>query len=131
MKTVRRLFLILLGLFLAANVQAETAGLPLGDWDICANGYVGTLTITSVAQGKLTGTFREDLPITGFWDPAGNRITFLRVTQADDQSTTQIFTGFLFKDPGDGRWTLAGSFEGFAGTGATNKRPVYGWYAKK
>jgi hypothetical protein len=106
-----------------------------GDWDINGNGWEGKLTITAVdAQGRVTGSVYGD-QILGFWDDVSKKITFMRLTNPGDPSTFQTYTGYLFvTQPGtestSGTANLAGSFEAFAGTGATAQRVLYGWYAQ-
>jgi hypothetical protein len=56
----------------------------------------------------------------------------MRITTASDPTTFQVFTGYLMQpQPGTGFVvTLAGSFEAFAGSGGSARRPLYGWYAQ-
>jgi very-short-patch-repair endonuclease len=68
-------------------------------------------------------------PIVGFWDDVSQKITFMRVFDKNDPSKYQIFTGYRFVDGATNYPTLAGSFEGFQGTGATAQRTLYGWYS--
>ena len=69
--------------------------------------------------------------ILGLWDEGSQKLAFIRIVAADNLSTFQIYTGYLFTNP-EGiphTSTIAGSFEAFSGTGATPQRMVYGWYA--
>ena len=101
--------------------------LKLGNWDINGNGFQAKLKISSLdAQGVLLNSLAFDNKIVGFWDDGARKITFLRVTNAADPSTFQVYTGYLMDD---GK-TLAGSFEAFTGSGATAERSVFGWFAK-
>jgi len=107
-----------------------------GVWNINANGFEGQLNIASVdAQGNLNGTVFGN-PIRGFWDENAQKITFLRVINAADPTTLQVFTGFRFQNPQNpepGRnvtHTLAVFFEAFSGTGATAQRSLFGWFAQ-
>jgi hypothetical protein len=110
---------------------------PLGSWEINASGDRGQLEIHSVdRQGELRGTLYGKA-IVGFWDERAQKILFVRLLDPAVPSTTQVYTGYLFRNPGGLRgvgtatYTLAGSFEAFGGTGATASRAVYGWYAQQ
>jgi hypothetical protein len=102
-----------------------------GPWDINGNGFAGLLWIEGVdAQGNLLGSSTVyGQPIIGFWDDNSQKITFLRIINAADPSTLQIYTGYLMQSQNDGSLSFAGSFEAFKGTGAYAQRVVYGWYA--
>lgn len=109
--------------------------LPVGKWSVNGNGFEGILNIKSVdKKGVLTGTIFNQ-PIEGFWDDTSKKITFMRIIAADKPSTLQIYTGYLFQTPNrpapgqDTTFTLTGSFEAFAGTGAVAERILYGWLA--
>jgi hypothetical protein len=110
---------------------------PLGTWELNASGDRGPLQIASVShQGELRGTLFGKA-IVGFWDDRAQQIRFVRILDPAEPSTTQLFTGYLFRNPGGLRgagnatYTLAGSFTALAGTGATAARAVYGWYAQQ
>jgi len=103
---------------------------PDGNWIIDANGYKGNLNFTLDAQGNINSGTVYGEKITGFWDDAAQRLTFIRIPSNNNPSSYQIYTGFLMSpQPPDSDQALAGSFEAFAGTGAIAQRPVYGWYA--
>lgn len=111
--------------------------LPLGTWEVNASGDRGPLQLVSVSpQGELRGTL-FGTAIVGFWDERAQQVTFVRVVNPADPSTTQLFTGYLFRHPGGLRgvgtatYTLAGSFTALAGTGATAAQAAYGWYAQQ
>jgi hypothetical protein len=117
--------------------DTAAASLPLGTWEVNASGDRGPLQIVSVSrQGELRGTLYGKA-IVGFWDELAQKVIFVRLLNPADPSTVQLFTGYLFRNPGGLRgvgtatYTLAGSFEALAGTGATASRPVYGWYAQQ
>ena len=114
------------------TIEFANAILPTGTWKINGNSFRGDLVITSVdGSGKLTGTIYGGQSIIGFWDEASQKITFMRLINPADPSTFQIFTGYLFSNCAtDCLHTLAGSFEAFAGSGATAQRTVYGWFAQ-
>ncbi|MBP7071305.1 MAG: hypothetical protein KBA97_09545 [Methanothrix sp.] len=115
-------------------VKEMTSGLEIGSWTVSANGYIGSLEIKSIdGKGVLNGSLNmknEPVhPIVGFWDDVSQKITFMRVFDKNDPSKYQIFTGYRFVDGVTNYPTLAGSFEGFQGTGATAQRTLYGWYS--
>lgn len=100
-------------------------------WSILGNESVGTLTLFSHADGYVDGTVYGD-KIDGFWDEDSQKLTFIRIPKGAQPNAHQIYTGYKFS------WTdkagtmvhcLAGSFEAFAGTGASVERNVFGWYA--
>lgn len=105
-------------------------------WALNCNGFAGLLLIDAVnPNGSITGRIIEGNrtdSISGFWDdewdggPGGARsLTFTRKI-GGDPAATQIFTGYMMQ----GKPVLAGTFEAFAGTGATAKRSVYAWVAQ-
>jgi hypothetical protein len=130
--------------------------LPLGIWDIVADGHRGELNIIKVdpTTGILSGTARWGIPgdpyignIFGFWDDIGWKITFLKEHQIKFESgrsipneghgRDQLFTGYMWKgttQPPPPPYThcLAGSFIAFGGsqgTGGTRYRSEFGWVA--
>jgi len=117
--------------------EPAAPALPLGTWELNANGDRGPLQILAVdRQGELRGTLFGKA-LVGFWDERAQQILFVRILDPADPSTAQLFTGYLFRNAGGLRGvgnathTLAGSFTALAGTGATASRPVYGWYAQQ
>lgn len=106
-------------------------------WVFDGNGFGGTLVVNVDASGNVTGSlsggsFNEN--ITGFYDNASSKLTFIRIppsVTADTISFVQIYTGYLITPADDFRFTaaLAGSFEAFQSTGATASRSVFGWFA--
>jgi hypothetical protein len=111
--------------------------LPLGTWEMNAGGDRGPLQLVSVSgQGELRGTLFGKA-IIGFWNDLAQQITFVRILDPTEPSTTQLFTGYLFRNSGGLRgvghatYTLAGSFTALAGTGATAARAASGWYAQQ
>jgi len=111
--------------------------LPLGNWELNASGDRGSLQILSInSQGELRGTLYGKAMV-GFWDDRAQKIMFVRLLDPAVPSTAQVYTGYLFRNPGGLRevgtatYTLAGSFAAFDGTGATAARAVYGWYAQQ
>jgi hypothetical protein len=133
---MKRIATIGLLLFCTQVHSSLAAELPLGDWNIDGNGFPGVLHISAVSpQGTLTGTVYGQ-PILGTWDGAANRIVFMRVINRARPDTFQIFTGYLFGDrvrPVDitRTFTLTGSFQAFAGTGASAQVNVFGWFAQQ
>jgi hypothetical protein len=117
--------------------RGVAASLPLGTWEVNASGDRGQLQLVSVShQGELRGTL-FGTEIVGFWDDLSQKIIFVRFMNPALPSTAQLFTGYLFRNPGglrgvgDVTYTLAGSFTALPGTGATAARAVYGWYAQQ
>jgi hypothetical protein len=117
--------------------EPAASSLPLGTWEVNAGGDRGSLQIASVTrQGELRGTLFGKA-IVGFWNDLAQQITFVRILDPAEPSTTQLFTGYLFRTPGGLRgvgnatYTLAGSFTALAGTGATAARAASGWYAQQ
>jgi hypothetical protein len=115
----------------------DAPSLPLGTWEVNAGGDRGPLQLASVSrQGELRGTL-SGIEIIGFWNARARKVTFVRLLKPDDPSTAQLFTGYLFRNPGGLRgvgtatYTLAGSFEALTSTGATASQAVYGWYAQQ
>lgn len=104
------------------------ASLKLGNWEINGNGFKGALAIKQIdAQGNIVGgSTVYDHKLLGFWDEGSRKITFMRVVNAADPASLQIYTGYLMGDNA----TLAGSFVGFGGSGATAQRSVFGWFAR-
>lgn len=101
--------------------------LSSGDWNINGNGWAGTLSIAVDGAGNINGTVYGN-PIQGFWYEAAQRITFLRSPNSDP-SKIQIYTGYLFRTADI--YTLAGSFQGFAGSGGVARRATFGWFSQK
>ena len=117
--------------------EPAASSLPLGTWEVNAGGDRGSLQIASVTrQGELRGTLFGKA-IVGFWNDLAQQIMFVRILNPAEPSTTQLFTGYLFRNPGGLRgvgtatYTLAGSFTALAGTGTTAARATYGWYAQQ
>ena len=109
--------------------------LPRGFDYLNGNGYEArdatALPTPTDQNGNLVNGTIYGQEIFGFWDDVANKITFVRKTDPADPTTFQIYTGYLFQTPpgNDLSYTLAGTFEAFAGTGATARATVYGWYA--
>jgi hypothetical protein len=109
-----------------------------GNWDIDGNGSRGTLTIDGVdATENLNASVVFDSSgvqqVIGFWNEPSQKITFVQVTNPDDPSVNQIYTGFRFDNKRgyltDRTHALAGYFKAFQGTGAVALRVPYGWVA--
>jgi hypothetical protein len=118
---------------------------PVGQWQFNANGYRGTLTITSDGAGNLSGTVDYGigviLTIQGVWSEVAQEIVFqLTEKQGNTIINVQSFTGHLFSsnEPilgGYGRpvvpttfLVLSGSYEAI-GSGAKPGHPRFGWIA--
>jgi len=109
---------------------------PFGIWTLIANGHPGTLEIDPpAADGRLTGKVNGHA-MTGFWDEATRRITFMISTWFTPSPPIpfQTFRGYLsthkaesvsFGPPGGPtQYTLAGTFDVFGSIAGT-----YGWFA--
>lgn len=98
------------------------SALPLGEWNVMANGRIHRLNIINVSGSTVTGEY-NGLPIdAGHWD--GKMLTFIRVeTRGID--LRQKFTGYLMHHVSpDYNWRLAGVF------GKEElPEPQAGWYA--
>ncbi len=110
---------------------ATYASLLTGTWLIEANGYSGSIQISSIdPAGRVTGTLFQN-PMSGFWDEAARRLTMIRVIDAADPSTFQYYTGYLFPNPKTSYYSLAGTFRAYAGAGASANRDEFGWLAEQ
>lgn len=101
---------------------------PFQVWELLTNGFPCELWIDALdAKGNVTGRIldgnRTD-PVRGLWNGPARKLTFTRDIGAG-ASGTQVYTGYLL----DGQETLAGTFEAFAGSGATARTGVFGWKA--
>jgi hypothetical protein len=102
--------------------------LPAGQWNVNGNGFTGVLNISTVdGNGNLAATIYGD-QVIGLWDDVSQRITFVRLPNPSDPSTAQVWNGYLFSNAT--LHTLAGSFEGFQGSGSIARRTTYGWFAQ-
>ena len=102
--------------------------LPVGTWNISANGQVGTLVTASLELTGINGTLRGQ-PFMGFFDEAAQELRLMRVTSAD-VATFEVYRGTLFLfSPATGTLvnTLAGTFMAFPSVGAAH---VLGWSAQ-
>lgn len=120
---------------------------PVGQWHIDANGFKGTLNITSDGAGHLSGTIDIDIGITdtlqGVWSEAAQEIVFDRIRkQGQSIIWIQTYTGYMFltkepifgsqgpPEPNPSFRLLTGYFEAL-GTGAGPGRPRFGWVARQ
>jgi hypothetical protein len=104
--------------------------LQTGIWSVNANGFEGELNIVDVdAQGHVTGRIFGDV-FQGFWTETSQRITFTRNPSSRNAEDIQVYTAFLFRTSRIPKFTLAGYFEAFEGTGGTSQRNVFGWVAE-
>lgn len=103
--------------------------LPTGTWNINGNGFVGQLNIQSVdPNGNVAGTMYND-SVQGFWDEGSQRAVLMRIPNAADPTTIQVYIGYLFQN--NSTYTLAGPFQFFGGTGGVANRLASGWFAQK
>jgi hypothetical protein len=132
----------------ALHAQAPSYGpcgatFPLGSWTIDANGHQGTLYITGVNSGVVTGTMvlvgESASAIRGFWNAAACRLTFVRIPGTNVVSANptliQAYTGYaypvLHTNP-NGAKRMAGNFDTFSnGAGGLPTRSTFGWDANR
>jgi hypothetical protein len=78
----------------------STMSLPIGNWEINANGYEGTLAITNVdVQGKVTGSLQlgSTHNIAGTWDQTNNKLTFSYQAAAKGNTVSVVsYVGYFF-----------------------------------
>lgn len=108
--------------------------LPVGSWNIDANGADGTLVIGTASSGNFSGTVFGQ-PFTGFFDETNQEFSFIRVmgtaTTFPYISTAQVYYGTLFSySPVGGTtdYTLAGTFRTYPPSGGDT--PPYEWWAQ-
>lgn len=112
--------------------MSVSSGPKIGEvWSLLGNRSVGTLILFFHADGHIDGTIYGD-KIEGFWDEDSQKLTFIRIPNGAQPNAHQIYTGYKFSwtdKAGNTAHCLAGSFEAFAGTGASVERNIFGWYA--
>jgi hypothetical protein len=123
---------------LAVTVTIQAAS-PIGEWIVNNNGFGLLLSLTVDANGNVTGLANGE-SIKGFWNESAGKLTFHRDIGAVNlngpvvsRDKIQVFTGYIFPcnspSPSPQGQCLAGSFESFAGTGASASKNVFGWVA--
>ena len=126
---------------LVISVSAQAQNSPAGTWAYTNNGHVGNLALTVDSAGNVTGTMTDTgvtgNPVKGFWDSSSLKLTFYRAINGTTSETPpdfiEIFTGYMFpcNVSAPAAQCLAGTFEAFAGTGATAQKTVFGWFGKQ
>jgi hypothetical protein len=102
--------------------------LPVGDWNVDANGTKGILHIGAVVNGTLQGSTIFGNPIVGLYDSTAARISFIRLLGVG--ISQQVYTGYLFREPSTPfvfSFSLTGEFQAYSNIPA--ERSVFGWYA--
>jgi hypothetical protein len=110
-----------------------------GTWTANNNGFLGVIVVASQdPNGNIAGTAFGN-PMKGFYSSTTNKVRFWRAVAGSNVNGTgstvatadqiQIYTGYLYGC--SGALCMAGTFESFAGTGATALKPDYGWNARK
>jgi hypothetical protein len=109
--------------------------LPVGNWDISADGSTGTLSVSASGSG-FSGTLFGD-PITGFFDETSQCFRFM-LSGPGSPPHVQIYAGTLFTTVTTSEvagatyqtttYTLGGSFDDFLATG-TLVANAYTWLA--
>jgi len=97
----------------AALLSCCVAFVPTGSWVVNGNGYPGLLSISSVTNGLLYGTF-YGVNIYGTWSTTENRISLLRLIDATP-GDWQEYIGYY----NAGTNQIQGYFIAFYGTGGT------------
>jgi len=147
MSTTMRTFALLLfafALVLSPAFAADSAApaqapppLPLGCWNINANGDQGLLCIPSLeSDGSFAGSMVFESYsnlVTGLWSSAAQQLSFLRLGIVNNPLSYQSYTGFMFPANASnaaGPQVLAGSFTVFGPPGGSSQsRNLYGWIA--
>jgi hypothetical protein len=133
---MKRLICILAALSFGALAApfAQALNLPVGDWQVNANGFHGLLRITGVniVGDILPGSSIFGNRIVGFYDRTSARINFIRIIPTTSPTGPQIYNGYLFRDiPNPRLWELTGEFSAYRGSGGVAQRIDYGWVATK
>jgi len=131
---MKRLICILAALSFGALAApfAQALSLPVGDWQVNANGFQGILHITGVniPGDILPGSTIFGNSIVGFYDATSARINFIRFT--GNPRAPQIYNGYLFRSIANpSLWELTGEFSAYKGSGGVAQRIDYGWVATK
>lgn len=98
-------------------------------WNFNGNGFPGILYISINDNGNVQGDFADEngsrnLPLTGTWGEDSRQLTFSRTL---DNGEVQTFTGYLFDQPVQNSYALAGTFVGHPFEDP--RRPAFGWFA--
>jgi hypothetical protein len=109
--------------------------LPIGTWNINADGFTGSLIVGSDGSGGFNGTVFGD-PIVGYFDETSQTFTFMRLS-GGGLTQVQTYHGNLFKVVQTQNvggtitqtttFTLTGDFQTFPATGTVN---VFAWFAQ-
>jgi len=129
---MKRLICILAALSFGALAApfAQALSLPVGDWQVNANGFQGILHITLNGGDIVPGSTIFGNPIVGFYDATSARINFIMFT--GNPKAPQIYNGYLFRSIANpSLWELTGEFSAYKGSGGVAQRIDYGWVATK
>jgi hypothetical protein len=119
---------------LETGIYRDNPALPLGKWDVMANGRIASLDIISVSGSVVSGEYNGSMIYFGQWDASAHLLTFYRFIPdvGGGKSLLQHFSGYLMAyDTGDGaetKWRMAGIFIGTS-TAPPPNGPHAGWYA--
>jgi hypothetical protein len=120
---------------ITSSASAQSLSTPEGTWKIDANGHKGTLNITSVSGISVSGNMNfagSIQQITGIWESAAQKLTFLRIPASAAPRDYQSYTGYVFPvqtgTTANG-FSMGGHFEAFPGT--AGNRASHGWTAVK
>ena len=76
------------------SAHLRPLGSPTGAWRINGNGYIGDLTLTQTADGRLSGSMYGD-PVTGYYAPGERTAVLLR---GGSSNPSQAFVGQMSAD---------------------------------
>ena len=103
----------------------------IGYWQMDINGEDAKLVLKGDDAGNLSGTINDTQQVLGFWD-GQQSVTFLRVVDANDPTSVQVFSGFL-SSSGVGidqiSYSLVGTYQAFTGPGVDAQNNVFEWTA--
>ncbi len=99
----------------------SSSRLPLGTWNVLANGRTFKLEINAVQGNQVDAEFSSGDVADAKWDPGSGKLVFTRVLPI----LKQEFTGYLlhFNATEDPMWRIAGTF------GDVDVGEQSGWYA--
>ncbi len=103
--------------------------LPIGAWEIIANGYSGTLNIIAISSAGSVQGSAFGKPLKGWWDGVAQRLTF--ELGAAPTPAVQFYTGYLTvtTDGLSTKFRFSGFFEALGDGGGSAPRSTFGWTA--
>ena len=119
------------------TASASYAYPPGGNYEVNANGFLGTINFTVAGDGSVTGTWVEGSrtdDIVGWWDESSSTIFFVRYL-GGDRTIFQVVRAYNFElrsgpfCPSQVGFMLAGSVE--IPLQASPQRNTQGWVARQ